>query len=381
MRIIWQEYKLLDKSTNHSTETETIKHIQNNGHDIRYYCSYKYKKVYFGLDKNTIRYFDLPKLKIIRSIIFLFKIFSFNIYLALFLKPNVVILDYIILLVSWPLVLFSKILAKSTKYILDIRTVPVNKEMFRVEFKIFQLSFKIACKLCNGISFITPFMKDFLIMNVKQTNLPTVIWSSGFNERLFEPKEVFKRMNDFVIFYHGGLSVSRGILEMMKATKYLKEDGLPVKLKLIGNIVDKAELYDFVRENKMEEYCKILAPVEIEKIPDLIASCDLPVIPLSNFIGWRVSSPLKLMEYLAMGKCIVVTDIEAHRDIMGSMPFAFYAKSEKAEDLKEAIELAYRNKHKFKEYGELARKFALEKYTWKIQANNLINFLDNINHE
>lgn len=381
MRIIWQEFKLLDKSTNHSTETEIIRHIKNNGHDIRYYCSYKYRKLYFGLNKNTIHYFDLPKIKTIRSIVFLFKLFSFNIYLTFFLKTNVVILDYMILLVSWPSILFSKIFDGSIKYILDIRTLPVNKERFKTEFKIFQLSFRIACKLCDGISFITPFMKEFLLANVKHINLPTVIWSSGFNEHLFRPTENHKRTKDFVLFYHGGLSLSRGVLELIKVTKYLKDDGLPVKLKLIGNIVDKEKLYEFIHENRMEDYCSISAPVEIEKIPGLIAECDLPVVPLSHFIGWRVSSPLKLMEYLAMGKCVVATDIEAHRDVMGSMPFAFYAKSEKAEDLKEAIELAYENKHQFNEYGKLARRFVLEKYTWRIQANNLINFLDNLNNE
>ena len=84
MTIIWQEYKLLDKSTNHSTETEMIKQIKNSGHNIRYYCSYKYKKLYFDLDDNTIHYLSVPKIKLMRSIIFLFKLFCLNIYLVSF---------------------------------------------------------------------------------------------------------------------------------------------------------------------------------------------------------------------------------------------------------------------------------------------------------
>lgn len=379
MTIIWQEYKLLDKSTNHSTETEMIKQIKNSGHNIRYYCSYKYKKLYFDLDDNTIHYLSVPKIKLMRSIIFLFKLFCLNIYLVSFLKPDIVMLDYITLLVAWPSILFNKIANKNIKYVLEIRTFPVNFKRFKASFKLFQLSFKIACNICDGISFISPFMKKFLLAHIKYTDLPSAIWSSGFNESLFGPIERHKKTKDFVLFYHGGLSISRGILELMKATKFLKEEGLPVGLKLIGNIVDKDELYYFIHKNNMEDYCTILAPVEIEKIPDLISECDLPVIPLSNFIGWRVSSPLKLMEYLAMGKCVAVTDIEAHRNVLHSMPFAFYAKSEKAEDLKKAIKLAYENKHRFNEYGRLAHRFALKNYTWKMQAKNLIDFLNKIN--
>jgi len=381
MKIIWQEYKLLDKSTNHSTETEMIKEIKNQGHKIRYYCAYKYKKSYFELDNNDIHYFNLPKMRLIRGITFLFKLFYFNLYLAFFLKPDIVMLDYIILLVAWPSIIINKLIGKKIKYILEIRTLPVNTSRFKASFKLFQISYKMACRLCDGISFITPFMKRFLLANVKQTNLPTVVWSSGFNELLFKPMEKEKDTKDFLLFYHGGLSISRGILELIKATKLLREKGLPVKLKLIGNIIDKEKLSNYIRENKIEKYCNILAPVEIKKIPDLISECDLPVIPFSNFIGWRTSSPLKLMEYLAMGKCVVVTDIEAHRDVMDSMPFAFYAKSERAEDLEGAIEVAYENKSNFDKYGKLAREFALKNYTWKTQSGNLINFLNRFNNE
>ncbi len=381
MKIVWQEFKLLDKSTNHSTETETIKEIINFGHDIKYYCSYKYKPIYFGLNNQTIHYFRLPRTRRIRGILFLLKLSFFNMYVGLFRKLDIVMSDYITLLVAWPSILLSRALGKKTKYILDIRTLPVEEENFKTSFRIFALSFKIACWLCDGISFITPFMKEFVLKNVKSTDLPTVIWSSGFNEDVFKPIPIENTTNNLLLFYHGGLSISRGILELMCATKCLRQEGLPVRLKLIGNIVDKEQLFDFIKKHEMQDYCDILQPVPIQKVPDLIAECDLPVIPLSNFIGWRVSSPLKLFEYLAMQKCVVLTDIEAHRAVLGNMPFAFYARSEKASDLKDAIKLAYENRKGFEEYGKLARKFVLEEFTWKTQAGRLVSFFEQITNE
>ena len=381
LKIIWQEYKFLDKSTNFSSRIEIIKEFKKLGVNVKYYSAYKYKKQYYGLDKSSIHYFVLPRIEKIRRLFFLFTLFIFNIRLVLVLKPDIVLLDYITLLVAWPSVLLNRILSNKTRYVLDIRTFPVNREKFKIEYRIFKISLKIASKLCDGISLISPYMKKSLLKIVKLGNLPTVIWSSGFNELIFKPLEYPRSKNDFILFYHGGLSISRGIIELMKATKLLRKEGLPIRLKLVGNIVEREKLYGFIKKNAMEDYCTISERVDIDRIPILISECDLPVIPLSNFIGWRVSSPLKLMEYLAMGKCVVVTDIEAHRDVVQTMPFAFYSKSEKAEDLKNAILRAYENRHYFEKWGKLARKFALENYTWKIQAKYLMNFLGKIDNE
>ena len=50
--------------------------------------------------------------------------------------------------------------------------------------KKFHSSFKYAVKYFDGLSFITPFMKKYLMKNYN-SDLPTVIWTSGVNEKLF----------------------------------------------------------------------------------------------------------------------------------------------------------------------------------------------------
>ncbi|MBD3198073.1 MAG: glycosyltransferase, partial [Candidatus Lokiarchaeota archaeon] len=129
---------------------------------------------------------------------------------------------------------------------------------------------------------------------------------------------------------------------------------------------------------RLKDHCKLYDPVPIEEIPKFISQCDLAVLPFPPFIGWRVSSPIKLFEYLAMGKCVVVTEIEAFTDVIGKQPFAFYSSGDKYSDLKQAIKEAYRHREHFNEYGKLAREYALKNSTWKIQAERLVQFFERI---
>jgi glycosyltransferase involved in cell wall biosynthesis len=158
----------------------------------------------------------------------------------------------------------------------------------------------------------------------------------------------------------------------------LRDKGYPVSLELIGNIVEKKEILDLISALKLEQDCTIYPPVSYEEIPSFIAACDLPAIPLPDFIGWRVSSPIKLMEYMAMGKSMVLTDIEAHRHVVGDHAFAFFAPSSKPEDISDAVERAYHSRTELDERGKKGREIALDRYTWEHQARNLLAFVNSL---
>jgi len=266
---------------------------------------------------------------------------------------------------------------------MDIRTLPVDHESFWWSIKAFFLSLFIAKYSCKGITFISPFMQEYCFKKVGLSNKRTSIWSSGFKKEIFDPDKYQKDNPEgqFNIFYHGGISLSRGIGSLVQAIKILRDKGYPVSLRLVGNIVDEKKIINIIRQNQIEEFCEIIPPVPYEMIPKMIKDCDLPIIPLPNFIGWRASSPIKLMEYMAMGKSMVLTDIEAHRDVVDSNRFAFFARTAEAEGLATAIEQAYKMRDNLESLGKSARELALAKYTWESQAQELILFLKSIIHE
>jgi len=380
MNIYWIEFKLLDKSTNHASRTEIIKYALSIGNNIKYCCGYKSKKKYYGLNKEVIHYINMPSIPKLRILFLVIGIMNVMLKALIFIKPDAIIIDYSVNLMTMPILLIRKIFNKRTKIILDIRTLPVKVQSFRSQIKIFLFSLYMAKITSDGITFITHFMREFCSKHINLLNKKTSIWTSGFNDEIFNPdKYLPSRENDsFKLFYHGGLSVSRGIGSLIQSVKLLRDKNYPVSLLLIGNIVDKEEINDIVQKNKLQKFCKILTPVSYEEVPQMIKNCDLPVIPLPAFIGWRVSSPIKLIEYMAMGKSVVLTDIEAHRNVANSYEFAFFADSSKPKHIAAAVEQAYKRKSDLCELGEKARELALKKYTWGLQADSLLSFIKSL---
>ncbi len=380
MTISWVIFRLLDKSTDHATHTEMIKEMRARGQDIRLFCGYRDRKEYFGLDDRTIHYFDLPRVRRVRLLFFIAAVWRVVFRTLVIERPDILFIDYPVNLITAPLLLAGRVLRRRTRVVLDVRTLPVDVRRFQWTIRGFFASLFLARLQCDGVTFITGEMSRYCTAHVSLGRTKTGIWTSGFNPALFDPERYEKgpASGTFRLFYHGGLSLSRGIGSLVLAAGLLKDKGIPVDLTLIGNCVDGEALRDIIRSHGLGEICRILAPVPYEQVPRRIMDCDLPVIPLPDFVGWRVSSPIKLIEYMAMGKSLVVTDIAAHRDVLGDSEFAFYSGDSRPESLAEAIDRAYRKRGDLGRLGRKAREMALDGYSWGRQAERLLAFFQSV---
>lgn len=377
MRIDWIELKLLDVATNHPTRTEMCRQLHDMGHEVRYYCGYRYSKREFpGLPHGIIHYLNAPRLSKIRGGLLVIKVIVLINCLLWKNRTDILILDYLTNLSSSAFILPIRILNRKTKVILDVRTLPAVERTFRRDMKLFHLSLKTARKTCDGITFITPAMMEYCRKKANLDGKRMAIWSSGVNENIFDPdKYTKKKKANFELFYHGAITIDRGVKSLIEALAILIQKYYDITLTLVGQIRDEEQIKKLIENRGLEKACRIMNPVVQARIPQMIKDCDLPVIPFGRFRAWEVSSPLKLIEYLAMGKSVVITDIEAHRAIAGKRPFAFYSKSDKPEHLAGAIEKAYLAKDKLDILGKNARVLAMQEFTWKKQASRLVHFL------
>ena len=150
----------------------------------------------------------------------------------------------------------------------------------------------------------------------------------------------------------------------------------------MGITVDK-EIQAYIDDHKISGWCKLLPPMPITEIPQMIADCDIPVMPFPNFLAWRVSSPIKLMEYLAMGKRVLVPNMEAFTEVFGNSTDLVYYLNTEAENQVEELANSVRSliDSKVIEGGNFsikARKFVADNYTWEKQAENLFSFANSL---
>ncbi len=269
-----------------------------------------------------------------------------------------------------------------TRFVLDVRTPPVDdSQKSPVEKFNYWLSMKFAKYFLSGITIITEALKEDLKPFFGDA-LSVAVWGSAVDESLFNPSRVHALSkkdlgldNRFVFFYHGSLSMQRGLKELLYAMERLKETHPEATLVLLGAGIDEARLRLLAKDLGLSDAVYFLKPVDNSMVPAYIAMADVGIIPLPDERCWQVSSPLKLFEYLAMEKPVVVSDIIAHRAIIGDAPYAIYVKAVTPENLLIALKASIDGICLLKHSAINARELVLQNHTWMSRAKILSDYL------
>jgi glycosyltransferase involved in cell wall biosynthesis len=269
------------------------------------------------------------------------------------------------------------------KYVLDIRTIPVELHdcIDRLKEKFFYVAIAFAKKLASGITVITSCMQDELLPPTSIPHMNIGIWTSGVSLDAFRPenfRESRDSRNDFMIMYHGIFTKTRGLYETIDAMELVRDQTPNVKLMLVGDGPSASELREMVRQKHLENTVFFHEKVLYQRIPEILAKCDVGILPFPDSIWWRVSSPLKLMEYLAMEKPVIVTDIVAHRSVIKESPCGIYIRSNRPEDIVGGILKAYTKRGQMATFGKFGRDIIERNYTWEIQAQRLVEYFKSL---
>jgi glycosyltransferase involved in cell wall biosynthesis len=316
-------------------------------------------------------------------------LFFLPIYLVR-LRPDFVISDP----TTAPFLVWSPVLSRllGFKTVLDIRSTPVGvgtKATVRARF-LFGSSIWIAKAMFNGITIVTPMMRDEICRLFSIDPAWTGVLSNGISEEVFAPeKENDNRLilrerlglaDKFVIIYHGSFRLTGGLIESIKSIALLKESHPDVVLFLLGRS-DK-EFMDLlkhtIKDSNVEKNVVVHGPVDFNEVPKYIAMSDLGLVPLPNIPFWRYQQPIKLLEYMAMNKVFVVSDSPAHRSVISDEKNAIYFSHVTPLDIANAIEYAYENRERLDEWGKVGRDIVMERYIWQKVNEDLINYLRTI---
>ena len=374
MQLHWFEAKQLDRVTNFSTEIEILKRGNELGIRTCYYCTFRKEKKRFEVE--NIFYLGFFKNKYIKAVEF--KLLVILKCMQLILKNNdcVIMVNQDLITHALPAYFINKLFKKKNKFVLDIRTTPTNPDTFQKEMNAFHAKFKRAVRYFDGLSFITPFMEKYTMESYNK-QMPTVNWSSGVDQDLFDFRNYEPKSDEtFTVFYHGGISESRGNLTLIKACDLVKSKGYSIELIQIGICVD-GSIPKYINDNGLENWCKLLAPVPLHKIPQLVANSDLPILPFPNFMAWRVSSPIKLMEYLSMGKKVLAPNMEAFTDVFKNQDDLIFYFDTNADNQIEEIANRIINiidQEALKTVDKATLFNFVQQYSWKNQADKLFTF-------
>ena len=138
---------------------------------------------------------------------------------------------------------------------------------------------------------------------------------------------------------------------------------------LVGDGVERPRVESLLAERGLVGKFWMPGAVAHRFVPSYVSVMDVAVMPHSNVFG----SPMKLFEYMAMARAVVVPDVPAIREVIqdGVNGLLFRAGDPSAfcESLRRLLE----EDELRRRLGERARQDVLEKHTWMHNARRVMD--------
>ena len=387
-RIVWVSFLIFDILFHKTSRLEMLKRLSRRGYDAKILGLVSKRKLKVKNSEIELKSFPLRYVPVLSPLLFAFFLFLF---LPLYLikcdfdfvvtEPGVSILGF-----SW-----IPFLSRFRRFhiVLDVRSTPVETTGVSgfLENFFFKFSINFARRFFDGMTIITDAMKKEICEQFSIEPNSVGVWTSGVSLELFNPEKNLAWRNEirrklgltekFVVFYHGNFGVRRGLVDCVKSMERLKE--FPnIVLFLLGSGKSLPVIYETIKKGNLEDQVIIHNPVDYADVPKYISMCDVAIVPLPALPDWKNQCPLKLLEYLSMGKCVLLTDIPAHREVVGESKCGIYLHSSDETAIAEGIKYAYGHKAMLEEFGSAGREIVKESYNWDKVAADFDAYLRNI---
>jgi glycosyltransferase involved in cell wall biosynthesis len=198
------------------------------------------------------------------------------------------------------------------------------------------------------------------------------VMPNGVDPIRFSPKERDQTLMDrlgvapdhFVVGFTGVLRAWHGLELIVAAMAKLIEGGLKTFLLIVGDGPYRQELEGLVTRAGLKDSVRITGHVSHERVPDYVALFDVAVSPRATFYA----SPMKVIEYMALGKPVVVPRTPNFLDIVEDRVNAVTFEDGSACALEEAIAYLYRSRDICLQLGRNARRKVEDRLNWRWNA-------------
>ena len=370
--IIWLTPDRFDLKPNKSPWIEMSKSFISRGHRVTVLTSRSKNEQSSSFEYDS--YFAYVKSIDIPLIFRLSVLFNMFLWLKKNSKPS----DIIILNQDALLIFPFLRLIRINNIHLDIRTIPVEVHTIKDRldrFLFWYLPLKLFGKSVHSYSFITDRLKLEVEKEFALNVEDFTIWQSGVSTEVFYPKESDAIRKNFQLFYHGSISLNRGIDLVIKALALIDRE-VDIEFVIVGGGSGLQMLKDLTNELALNERVQLRGLIPYEHITEEISKADICICPLTDRLEWQVSSPIKVFEYLACGKPMVLTPISAHKDVVGDASYVVWTKGFEPIDFKNAILEALSNREELLVHAKLSPEIVRQRYEWRCQADKLLSYLE-----
>jgi glycosyltransferase involved in cell wall biosynthesis len=262
------------------------------------------------------------------------------------------------------------------KIVMDSRTVGMDTVSLRGKLHdaYFRAVHRLANSLADGQTAITRHMAE--VVGIPDRQL-LGLWPSGVKVEDFRRATSIRRWPEsdepLRLVYIGVLRPERNLLALCDGVRLARSAGAVVTLEFIGEGPLRPELERYAGESGPGAI-SVRHAVPHSLVPEALATGHVGVLPFRDETKIRVSSFIKLFEYMAAGLPILATRVVAHTDVLQDSECVFWAEDGSPEALASAIGTAYARKLELKGMSERIA-LAADAWSWQTSARQLSDAL------
>ena len=240
---------------------------------------------------------------------------------------------------------------------------------------------RLAITRSDGVSSLTAhFLRD--LDRLGWTPQRTAVIPDAWDDAIYQPRDRSDARlrlgldpQALLVVYAGMTFAHRGLDRLLQA---FAEAELPgARLLLVGGRpAEIAALQQQIGSLGLADRATLVGPQPQETVADYLAAADILVIP--DTVTDVTASPLKLFEYMAMGRPIISVDLPALREVIDERAARFVRRGDVSE-LRDAL-LALAPDPQRRDAMGRAAWLQAEPWTYAARAERIARFCDDILH-
>jgi glycosyltransferase involved in cell wall biosynthesis len=245
----------------------------------------------------------------------------------------------------------------------DRETIALSGLARRIEIRAYRRADIVVC--------VSPALKTIIAGEANLDPRRIVVVPNGVDTRIFDPQvhEPRRTFEGFTIGFVGTLYAWQGLGDLLHAIHDLRNKGLAINLAVAGDGPMRAGWETLAGQLGLTGCTRFLGRIPPDEVPPLIAGFDVCFsgqIPLQT--GEMYLSPIKLYEYMAMGKPVVASSFQDARSLIRDGENGWLFLPEDRAALSQALEAAYRNSDSLKVMGSDCRRQIVAHHSWSARV-------------
>ncbi len=177
-----------------------------------------------------------------------------------------------------------------------------------------------------------------------------------------------------IVCFEGGLYPWHGVDTLLRAVKLIAEGGQDLRVVIVGTGPSREGLEALARSLSLGSNALFVGRVPYEDVPLYIGACDMGVGPFTRERNDRIGlSPIKVYEYVACGRPVVVSRIPGVADWIETERLGLTADPGDPEDFALRIVEVLRDDDMMRSMVERGPAAVAERHSWDSVARRILS--------